>query len=400
MQIRQINAREIFDSRAQSTLEIGISDAHGREFTALVPSGKSRGRSEVRVFTYPQARRALNRIVKPALYARNFRSLKSFDRFLKSLDKSPAKSRLGGNLMLGLSQAAARALAAENGQACWQFLNAEFFQKKDLRTRPLIFSNFINGGVHAQDSLAIQEYLVIARPLGSMTRTVKILIKLYRLLGQKLKKAYKLKNIPIGDESGYSLNFPDNFAPLKVLKELLARRPDAKHFVLGLDAAASNFYKKNYYQFEGHKYPTRKFLEVYLGYFKRSRLLYAVEDPFAERDFAGFQMLRTLLKGKLVIGDDLTTTSAAAIRKFAKSGLINAVIIKPNQIGTVTETCEAIQAAKDSRIKFIVSHRSGETDDNFIIHLARASGADGVKIGAPLRERIYKFDELIWVYEH
>jgi enolase len=171
-----------------------------------------------------------------------------------------------------------------------------------------------------------------------------------------------------------------------------------REFGLGIDVAANSFYRDGRYVFEGKKTSTDDLVRCYVCYFKKSKLMWSVEDPFAENDFGGFALLKNKLNTGWIVGDDLTVTNPFLIKRFSSEGLINAVIIKPNQIGTMSEACDAIRVAKQHKLKCIVSHRSGETEDTFIIHLAKASSADGVKIGAPTRERMVKFNELIRLY--
>lgn len=398
MTIKKINLREIFDSRSESTLEVSLVNDGRREFFAQVPSGKSRGRNEAQVFSYQEARKIFVGSIKPKLVGRRFNRIHDFDQFLLKFDGSSNKRKMGGNVALGLSIAFAKSLAFQRRKEPWEVVRHEFFGKTTKNSKPLIFSNFINGGAHANNNLAFQEYLVVAYPRGNMLKTVRKLISFYYTLGEYLRKYQKVANFPIGDEGGYSLNFPNNFFPLRILERQIFATKLQKDFALGLDIAASSFYRTGHYQFEEHLYETKELLGVYLRHFKNFKLLFSIEDPFAQNDENGFRFLLEKLPKSWIVGDDLTTTNARRIILHAKRDLINAVIIKPNQIGTISETCEAIQAAKKNKLNCIISHRSGETEDNFILHLAKASNADGVKIGAPLRERMFKFNELIRLY--
>lgn len=399
MKIQDIILREIFDSRGEPTVEVCLRKADGQEFCSQVPSGKSRGKNEVAVLLYPEAKAVLEKSVKPALIDKDFTTLSELDNFLIALDGTKRKEKIGGNVALGISVAFARALAFEKNKPPWALLNEEFFGAKIFAGTPLIFSNLINGGAHAQNSLDFQEFLVVARSTYPISQTVQKLIELYKRLGEHLEKEKGIKNIPLGDEGGYSLDFANNFEPLQILEKLIFEFGLAKEFSLGIDAAASSMYKDGKYQFEGKAISTSGLVDVYRGYFVESKLLWSLEDPFAEEDFEGFRRFKKEFTKALVVGDDLTVTNPALIKKFSQDNLISGVIIKPNQIGTVSETCQAIRAARKHGLKFIISHRSGETEDPFIIELAKASGADGVKIGAPIRERIFKFDELIEVFE-
>lgn len=400
MKIRDIIVKPIFDSRGEETIEVELKDENGDLFRAQIPSGKSRGKNEAVVLGYGAAQKVLESL-KKKIIDRDFNYVRELDNFLISLDNTKNKSKIGGNLMLGISIAFSRMMAFMCGKELWEFLSDEFFggRASGESEKPLIFSNLINGGEHANNNLDIQEYMVVAGGAKPISLRVKKLISFYKKLGDVLKAKNKLKNIVIGDEGGYAVDFKDNFEPIKILEDLVYKQGFKKEFSLGLDVAASSFYGKGGYSFGGRKVNTKELGKIYSGYFKKSKLLLSIEDPFAETDEAGFKKIKNSKTDKIVVGDDLTVTNPFLIEKCAKAGLISGVIIKPNQIGTVTESCEAMLAAKENKIKTIVSHRSGETKDNFIIHLAKAGGAYGVKIGAPVRERILKFDELIRIYD-
>jgi len=400
MKIKDIILREIFNSRGEPVLEVGIEDYFGHKFIAQNPYGASRGSNEALVFSYARAKKILNSGLAREIIKRNFGSVRGFDRFLFNFDSTCQKEKIGGNLALGLSVAFARGLAYERGQALWELLNEEFFSSRPFRNYPLIFSNLINGGVHADNNLDFQEYMVVVKIMGSVRDTVEKLIDFYKKLGLFLKKKFEKKELMIGDEGGYSLIFENNFEPIVILEGLIEKERLVGRYNIGLDVAASNFYSNSHYSFEGQRLSKKDLYHQYIEYFRKSNFLFSIEDPFDEHDIQSFKALvEEFGDNKLVIGDDLTTTNPAAILALAKEKVINGVIIKPNQIGTVTESCEAIKVAHENGLKCIVSHRSGETEDNFIINLARAGGVEGVKIGAPIRERLIKFNELIRVYD-
>src|SRR3989344_3702533 len=394
MRLESIAVREIFDSRGSSTIEITGRD---RRFWAEVPSGKSSGSNEAAVAGFAHAVRSVQTVVK-RLEKRNFDSIQSLDNALLELDGTKKKSKLGGNVTLAVSAAFARALAAEREQEVWQTLRSEFFPKSVSGKPPLIFSNLINGGAHTDNNLNIQEYMVVVKPGGSVEKSVKTLIRFYGELAEFLKKAKKTRLISLGDEGGYSLNFKNNFEPISILEKLIGRYRLENQFFIALDAAATGFYMSGKYHFGNRRLTARELVSEYARYFKKSKPLFSIEDPFAENDVSGFALLREKLPRAWIVGDDLTVTSPSLIGRAAREKAINAVIIKPNQIGTVSEACEAMLVAKKHNMKTIVSHRSGETADNFIVHLAKAGNADAVKIGAPVRERISKFNELIRIF--
>lgn len=399
MKIKRIRVRQIFDSRGEPTIEVCVADAKGGEFCADVPSGKSRGSNEAVVLPYEKVKRVNDVLLARKMAGKTFKSVRSVDETLVALDGTFNKRKLGGDLALGVSVACARALAHERGESVWRLVRREFFKDQRHETLPLVFSNLINGGAHSANTLDIQEYMIVMRVRKPLAASIEKLIRFDRELGAVLKKKYRIQNLATGDEEGYSLNFRNNEEPIKILASLIAKMKLTKEFSIGLDVAASSFYKRGAYVFEGKPVRTNALLQKYLRYLKSTPLLFSLEDPFSEKDYAGFSALMAKTKGTWVVGDDLTTTNQAAIERSTREGLINAVIIKPNQIGTVTETCGAIRSARKNGVRFIVSHRSGETEDAFIIHLARAANADGVKIGAPAKERMLKFNELVRVYE-
>lgn len=396
MKIIDIKIFKIFDSRSQETIEIELHTAGG-VFRSAVPAGKSTGKREAKVFPFSEAKKSVATI-RNAMEGKDFSSIVEFDAFLRALDGTKDKSVLGGNVLLAASIAFARARAAEKGVSLWLLVRREFFPHAKELWRPTIFSNVINGGAHAENGLAIQEYMIALRPGKSASADVELLCNLYTTLGDVFRKKMKTKNIPIGDEAGYSVKFSDNFEPIKTLEKLLKDAGIGKRASIALDAAATHFGNaKKGYAVDGKILSTEKLVLAYADWFKKSKVLCSIEDPFAEDDDAGFLALQKKIKEKWVVGDDLTTTNPETIQ--ALHGAIHGVIIKPNQIGTVSESCEAMIAAQANAMKTIVSHRSGETEDNFLIALAKAGNADGIKIGAPARERMLKFNELIRLYD-
>lgn len=394
MKIKNIFFREIFDSRGEKTIEVEVVNSKNLSFRASVPAGKSRGKNEAFVLSPSNiCSKNYYRKIK-VLENKNFNFIQTFDNFLLKLDGTKNKSNLGGNAMIALSLAFARGLAFEKKVSLGALVSQEFFQKKynPLLWKPVIFSNLINGGVHSSNSLNIQEYLVLVPIQNAPLQAIEDLINFYKLLGDYLKKIKNVKFLAIGDEGGYSLNFKNNFEPILILYNLIKKHKF--NFALGLDAAASNFKKQDGYFFEGKKISSNILISKYLNYFKKVPILESIEDPFAEDEPESFEVFgQNLPKSKTIVGDDLTVTNPHLISKF--HSIINAIIIKPNQIGTLTETLTTCLLADKYKIKTIFSHRSGETEDNFIVELASAANAFGLKIGAPTKERIVKFNEFL-----
>ncbi len=398
MRIKDLCINEIFDSRGEPTLEVGIINEANQSFLSQVPCGKSKSPKEPRVLSCNLAQEILNHLLKKELVGKEFKTITQLDSFLLKLDSTPKKEKLGGNLMLGISIAFSKALAHESNQELWQVLKREFFKEDQEDNLPYIFSNLINGGLHAKNNLDFQEYMVIVKPTKDINQNIKILKSFYKDLGLFFKKERKLSEIPLGDEGGYSLNFKNNSQPLETLTWLIKRKGLENEFSLALDIAASSLKQKDYYLIEGKPLDSLSLEKLFLEYFKNFPLLYSIEDPFSEDEPKSFGRLLSQTKNKLIVGDDLTCTNPKFIKQAGEQKLINGVIIKPNQIGTVSETVLAIKTAKTLGLKVIISHRSGETQDNFIIHLAKASNAFGVKIGAPFGIRLLKFEELARIY--
>ncbi|MGC9603327.1 MAG: hypothetical protein ABSF47_02555 [Minisyncoccia bacterium] len=398
MKIKSIEIKEILDSRGEPTIEVNVTGENNESTSAQIPSGKSRGKNEAAVLKPAEAGHVLEKTIKPNIADRNFESIGELDAFLIALDGTDNKERLGGNLILGISIAFARLMAKQQEKELWQVLNEEFFEGKKYYEKPLIFSNLINGGAHAKNNLDIQEYMVVVRPYPSYKMAIRELEDFYAKLGDFLKEKFKLEKLALGDEGGYSLKFSNNFEPIEVLSEMIEKFDITKIFSIALDCAANGFYKDGLYSFGKQKLNFMEMAEIYRVYFQTVPLLVSIEDPFAEDDHAGFKRLHSLYKNKLVVGDDLAVTNPLVIEEAVKEKLMSGVIIKPNQVGTVTETCEAMKIAHVNGLKTIVSHRSGEENDPFIIHFAKAGGAYGVKIGAPVPSRISKYIELERLY--
>ena len=400
MTIKDVFIREIIDYRGDKTIEVTVAGDGDLSASTQIPSGKSRGRNEAAVFSPSEAEEIAQRMIKPNLAGRKFESIGELDSLLISLDGTLRKETLGGNLTLGISLSFARLIGKERKWELWRVLSDEFFGGEAGGEKPLIFSNLINGGVHAKNNLNIQEYMAVVKTPASFGASIARLKDFYAALGKYLKDEFKTGELALGDEGGYSLKFKDNFEPIACLAKMIKKEKLAGSFSIALDAAASEFYSEHRYGFGGSELTMGELLEIYRTYLGSEPLLVSIEDPFAETDMLGFKRLMSSVGNRaLVVGDDLTTTDPANIEKAAREKLISGVIIKPNQIGTVTETCEAIKTAKINGMKTIISHRSGETEDPFLIHFAKAGGAYGVKIGAPVPSRLSKYRELERIYD-
>lgn len=397
MKIKDIKVNEILDSRKEKTLEVILTSENDCNSSSKVPKGKSTGSREAVSLGFQKAKETLKEKILPEILNKEFSSISELDNLLLKLDGTKNKSNLGGDLTLGISISFARLLAQENKKELWEVLREEFFPNERDSTPPHIFANMINGGEHADNNLAFQEYMVVAKTKENIKKTKESLVEFYSTLNKKLKKETGSETISLGDEAGFCVNFKNSEEPFFMLEKIIKESFSESGFKIATDIAANSFYKNEKYIIDNKELNESSLIEYYKSLFERLELLFSIEDPFYENNPESFEKLKNLLNNKkIVVGDDLTTTNPNEIEKFKNS--INGIIIKANQIGSLTETALAINTAKDYGIKNIISHRSGETDDCFLIHIAKASNAYGVKIGPPQRERILKYNELLRIY--
>lgn len=390
MKIKSLSARQILDSRGQWTVEVSLETKEGIRATASVPQGKSTGSSEARALPAKQAVRNVNERIAPKIKRGDFKDQTSLDVFLCRLDGTPSKEKLGANAILPVSIAYARIAALAKHVPLWRFIRANM--RGDLAIKghlacPRLFINVINGGLHAGNNLNFQEYLIIPR-CRTIAESVDVGVKLYHALGDALEKVKGKNAVNLGDEGGFAPNFKDDTEPFHILRSVANKLHLEKKIDFGMDAAASDIAKMS----------DKKMAGIYVKLVRDYGLIY-IEDPFSEKDFLAFAALNLHFKDRVwIAGDDLTTTNVHNIRKAHAEESLNAVIIKPNQIGTVTEAYDAVRLARKYRWEIVVSHRSGETDDDFIADFAYGVGADGLKLGAPARgERIAKYNRLLQI---
>ena len=388
-QITAVSAREIKDSRGEPTIEVTLSTG-ARVARAAVPSGKSAGSHEAVKLPVDEALKIMDTIVAPAIVSQLPRQ-KNIDEILLQLDGTADKSKLGGNVMIGVSVAAARLGALEKGIPLWRSISEENNTQPSF---PALFMNLINGGVHADFRLPFQEYMAVMTD-PNPRRAYEAGVAIFAKLGEAIKTKYG--TVPMGDEGGYSPLIARMKEPFELLNQVCAGQP--KTF-LAIDAAASEFCKDGTYNLLGLNYTGEKLFELYKNLVAQFPLK-SIEDPFFEDEAESFKKLTDELGQKiLIVGDDLTVTNPKRIENFIKNQTANTVIIKPNQIGTLTETYEAVKLAHQAGWKCIVSHRSGDTNDNFIADLAVGLEIYGLKAGSPLRpERKAKYDRLIEISE-
>jgi enolase len=403
-----VRAREILDSRGNPTVEAEVLTATSIG-KASVPSGASKGKHEALELRDGDPKRFhgkgvlkavtnVNRVIGPRLKGSDCSDRKRIDDVMLKLDGTLNKGKLGANAILAVSMASAR--AAANSRLVGLF---EELRTARNYTLPVPMMNVVNGGEHAGNELTVQEFLI--EPVGARScgEAVRMGDEVYQSLKQVLINEHGRGAINVGDEGGFAPPFAKTRDALASIRKAVAQAGyDESDVRLGIDAAASTFYsaKENVYSLDGKRLAPQK-LEDFYGGIRDEYGLLTIEDPFAEDSFDSFaSVTRRLGRKTKVIGDDIYVTNVSRMKKGIKMSATNAVLVKLNQIGSVSETENAIGLARKARWTVVVSHRSGETDDPFIAHLATAFGAEFIKTGAPARgERVAKYNELLRIEE-
>jgi enolase len=399
MNIKKITPYQILDSRGEPTIMVRMysdSDAFA-EFS--VPAGASRGKNEAaekRDNTQDyngkgvlSAIDTIQNIIAPKFIGYPLGQQDDFDGLLIALDGSDKKENLGGNTLLGLSGAYLKLSAIEDNKPLWQYI-AEINQTTP--EFPRLFANVVGGGKHAP-GLDIQEYMVVPQS-NKPQEAIKTIYDVFHTLRSVMQNLYGPSAKLVGDEGGLAPIGTSSEVILEALSQMNSKMENK--FDIALDAAANTFYKDGIYSIETQQLHASDLLKLYESWDAKFPI-YSIEDPFAEDDIEGIEILKTLPKPEkpfLIIADDYTVTNKDKINAFQKDELFDGVIIKPNQVGTITETFEA--ATRATKAKVIISHRSGETNDDFIADLAYGIGAMGIKLGAPVRgERVAKYNRFL-----
>ena len=395
--ITKITAEEIKDSRGNPTLKVivWVGDGWG---SFSVPSGASTGAHEAHELRdednkgVTKAIEKVNNIIAPALIGQDVLSQKEIDKIMLGLDSTPNKEILGGNSMIGVSIACAKVAAKISGVEVFEYLRT-LAEIKPSRKTPYLYMNLINGGKHAKNDLAFQEYHIVPET-EDVEEAVEIGITIQNTLKEIIFKDLGEDSVTLGDEGGFAPKISDIRQPLFYLRAAIKQNDLERKVRLALDVAATSFYQNGVYKIDGKDISKGELLNIYNSLIEEFNLL-SIEDPFYEEDFESFKKLKENNE-TIVVGDDLTVTNKNLLQEAIERGSINAMIIKPNQIGTLSETLETMKLAQENNIELIVSHRSGETDDDFIADLAYAFNCFGLKSGAPLKpERKVKYDRLI-----
>lgn len=403
-----VRAREIIDSRGNPTVEVDVVLACGARGRAAVPSGASTGTREALELRDNMKNRFMgkgvqnavanvNEVIAPEIIGYDAMDQAGLDRTMIDIDGTENKSRLGANAILGVSMAAARAVADAIEVPLYQHIGGI-----NARVLPVPMMNIINGGAHAANNLDIQEFMILPFGAGSISEAIRMGSETFHHL-KKILKGQGL-NTAVGDEGGFAPNLKSNEEALEYIIraiEAAGYRP-GKDIGIALDAAASEFYKDGKYLFrsENREMGSGELIDYYAKLIEKYPL-YSIEDGLAEGDWDAWEKMTQQLGDQIqIVGDDIFVTNPDIFRKGIERGIGNSILIKLNQIGTLTETLETIQMAKDSGYTTVVSHRSGETEDSFIADLAVGVNAGQIKTGSMSRsDRVAKYNQLIRIEE-
>jgi len=410
--IKSLHARQILDSRGNPTLEAEVRLESGAFGRAAVPSGASTGAREAIELRDGDPSRYLGRgvlkavanvngLIADALSGFDAADQAALDRRLIELDGSPNKANLGANALLGVSLAAAHAMAAHEGLALWQRLARSGAPGEPLQL-PVPMMNIVNGGAHADNSVDMQEFMILPWGRDSFAESLRCGTEIFQVLKSVLKK--RGLSTAVGDEGGFAPDLPSNEAAVEVILEAVEQSGYriGQDVSLGLDVASSEFFRDGRYHLdsEGKSFEPEAFAE-YLANWVRQYPIISIEDGMAEDDWDGWAILTRMVGDRCqLVGDDLFVTNTEIFRRGIEQGITNSILIKLNQIGTLSETLEAIAMAADAGFSAVISHRSGETEDTTIADLAVATTASQIKTGSLCRsDRVAKYNQLLRIEE-
>lgn len=404
--ILSIKARQILDSRGLPTIECNLKTKDG-VFTSKVPSGASTGSHEAlelrdggKAFHGKGVLKAVKNIntkIALKLKGKDCTNQDNIDQVMLDLDGTANKRKLGANAILAVSMAACRAGASALNAPLYKYI-AHLYDNKKL-SMPVPSFNVINGGKHAGNKLDVQEYMIMPTRAKSFAKAVQIASETYHTLKKLLEHHYGKSAINVGDEGGFAPPMDGVEEPFEFLTNALMQNGYNKKVDFAIDAAATEFFRHGKYYLDGSELSPDELLETYGDLVERYPLK-SIEDPFQEEDFEQFAKITKALKKTQIVADDLTVTNPKRVQKAMVLGSANCLLLKVNQIGTVTEALQAAQLAQKDKWKIMVSHRSGETTDDFIADLAVGMGSAFIKAGAPCRgERLAKYNRLIQIEE-
>lgn len=404
--ISHIHAREILDSRGNPTVEVDVGLEDGACGRAAVPSGASTGSMEALELRDGDKKRFrgkgvtkavanVNNDISDVLTGMDAEDQVKIDEMMLELDGTDNKSKLGANAILGVSLAVAKAAAQSTGLPLYRYIGGV-----SAHILPVPMMNIINGGVHADNKLDIQEFMIMPVSAGSMAEAVRMGAEVFQMLKHSLSE--HSMNTSVGDEGGFAPKIGKAEEALGYIMKAIeaAGYKPGKDIALALDVAATEFYHDGKYLIEGKTLDCGKLLKYYESLVKDYPII-SIEDPMAEKDYLGWKEITDLLGEKVqLVGDDLFVTNPKVLAKGIEKGLANALLVKVNQIGTLTETLQAVQMANRAGYSAILSHRSGETEDTTIAHLAVATNCGQIKTGSLSRsDRLAKYNELIRIEE-
>jgi len=406
--ISQVKAREVFDSRGNPTVEVDIGVECGALGRAIVPSGASTGMREALELRDTRKKRLngkgvtkavvnVNKTIAPVIMGMDTADQAALDQQMLDLDGTSNKSKLGANAILGVSMAAARAAADAYGQPLYQYIGGI-----NARYLPIPMMNILNGGAHAANNLDIQEFMIIPVGAKSIALAIQMGAEVFHSLKQLLKK--KGLNSAVGDEGGFAPDLESNESALQFIISAIktAGYKPGKEIGLALDVAASEIFKNGKYilKSENKRLSPKAMIDYYENLIDKYPIL-SIEDGLAEQDWKNWELMTTRLGGHVqVVGDDIFVTNPKIFAKGISQGIANSILIKLNQIGTVTETLNAIEMAKLAGYTTVISHRSGETEDTFIADLVVGVNSGQIKTGSMSRtDRVAKYNQLIRIEE-
>ena len=408
-EIKSVHARQIMDSRGNPTIECDVTLSGGAFGRAAVPSGASTGSFEALELRdggnaymgkgVMTAVKNVNEIIAPAIIGMPADDQTALDEKMLSLDGTANKEKLGANAILAVSLAAARAAAEQSGLPLYKYI-ANVYGNENPCVLPRPMMNIINGGAHADNGLDAQEFMIIPNGAKNEADAIRMGSEIFHHLKKILKSGGNSTNV--GDEGGFAPNF---HSCAQALDTIIAAIRDAGYVPgdqvsIGLDVASSEFYADGVYNFEGKKLSSDQMIEFYENLIAQYPII-SIEDALAEEDWDGWRKLTDAIGKKCqLVGDDLFVTNPARLHRGIDAGVANAILIKVNQIGTLTETLRAIKMAQDAKYGVIISHRSGETEDTTIADLAVATNAGQIKTGSMSRtDRMAKYNQLLRIEE-
>ncbi len=407
-EIIDIKAREILDSRGNPTVEVDVMVACGAAGRAAVPSGASTGKREALELRDKRSKRyggkgvagavknVMNKIL-PAVRGMDAADQRGLDTCMIELDGTSNKAKLGANAILGVSMAAARAAASAFGLPLYRYLGGV-----NARYLPVPMMNVVNGGAHAANNLDIQEFMILPSGAKSISQAIQMGAETFHALKRILKE--KNLNTAVGDEGGFAPNLKSNEEAIKLIISAIkaAGYKPGRDIGIALDAAANEFYKNKKYilSSEKKKFSSSQMIDYYEDLIEKYPIL-SIEDGLAEGDWDGWKVMTDRLDGSIqIVGDDIFVTNPKIFKKGIEKGIANSILIKLNQIGSVTETLDAIDMANNAGYTTVVSHRSGETEDTFIADLVVGVNAGQIKTGSMSRsDRVAKYNQLIRIEE-